>query len=89
MKSLANGPDDLIDATGSVATGAAMAAAGTAVGGSLAAGSVTVLGSQAIGSVALSLGVVSAPLWPVIAGGAAGLAIGYGAWKTARHFGHK
>lgn len=60
--------------------------AGTSLGGSVAAGSVTVLGSHALGGVALSLGLVSAPLWPVIAGGAAGLAVGYGAWKLCRAF---
>lgn len=75
-----------IEAAGSVASGAAVAVAGTAIGGSLGAGTVTVLGSQAIGSVALSLGLVSAPLWPVIAGGAAGLAVGYGGWKAIRRF---
>jgi len=56
-------------------------AAGLAIGGSLAAGSVTVLGSSGLGAAALSLGLVSAPLWPVIAGGAAGIAIGVAAWK--------
>jgi len=29
----------------------------------------------------ISLGFVSAPLWPVIAGGVAGLAVGLAAWK--------
>lgn len=87
MQSLTKAPEDAIDATGSVASGAGVAVAGTAIGGSLGAGSVSVLGSQAIGSVALSLGIVSAPVWPVIAGGVAGLALGYGAWKTVRHFG--
>lgn len=58
---------------------------GTGVGGSLAAGSVTVLGSHALGGAALSLGLVSAPLWPVIAGGAAGLAVGLAAWKGVKY----
>lgn len=49
-------------------------AAGLAIGSTLAASSVTVLGSQALGGVALSLGLVSAPLWPVIAVGVAGAA---------------
>lgn len=69
----------------SIAAGGATAA-GIAVGGSLAAGTVTVLGSHGIGALALSLGIVSAPVWPVIAGGAAGLAIGVAAWKGVKHF---
>lgn len=62
---------------------------GAAVGGSVAAGTVTVLGSHGIGALALSLGIVSAPVWPVIAGGAAGLAIGVAAWKGVKHFKNK
>ncbi len=54
---------------------------GAAVGSSIAAGSVTVLGSKALGSVALSLGLVSAPVWPVVTAaavvGSATLAGGY------------
>lgn len=73
---------------GNVSAGAGMAA-GAAVGGSLAAGSVTVLGSHGLGAVALSLGLVSAPVWPVIAGGAAGLAVGVAAWKGVKHFNSK
>ena len=42
-------------------------AAGAAVSSSLAVGSVTVLGSHGLGAVALSLGLVSAPVWPVVA----------------------
>lgn len=62
------------------------AAAGVAVGSSIAAGTVTVAGSSALGAVALSLGLVSAPVWPVIAGGAAGLALGIAAWKGVQRF---
>ena len=69
----------------SLATGAS-AATGVAIGGSVAAGTVTVLGSHGLGALALSLGIVSAPVWPVIAGGAAGLAIGVAAWKGVKHF---
>ena len=69
---------------GSVGAGAGMAA-GAAVGGSLAAGSVTVLGSNGLGALALSLGIVSAPVWPVIAGGAAGLAVGVATWKGIKY----
>ena len=62
------------------------AAVGLAAGSSLAAGSVTVLGSQGLGAVALSLGLVSAPVWPIIAGGAAGFALGLAAWKGVKHY---
>ncbi|WP_224958673.1 hypothetical protein [Geomonas subterranea] len=51
--------------------------AGSLIGASVAAGSVSVLGSHAIGAVALSMGLISAPVWPVLAGGAVGLALGY------------
>ena len=57
---------------------------GASVGGGVAAASVTVLGSPALGAAALSLGLVSAPLWPVIAGGAVGLALVSGIWKAIR-----
>jgi hypothetical protein len=73
-----NGPADGI---GSVVSSVAVGGTGAAIGGSVAAGTVTVLGSHAIGGIALSLGLVSAPLWPVIACGAGGAALGYGAWK--------
>jgi len=82
-------PTGPADAAGSAATGAAGEAAGAALGGTVATGSVTILGSHALGDIALSLGLVSAPLWPVIAGGAAGLAVGYGAWRAVRFFGRK
>lgn len=66
-------------------TGAATAAAsvgiGATAGGVVAASSVTVLGSSTLGGVALSLGVVSAPLWPVIAGAGVAALATYGAWK--------
>jgi hypothetical protein len=65
---------------------AATAAAGAVVGGGLAAGSVTVLGSHALGAAALSVGLISAPVWPIIAGGAAGLALGVAAWKGIKHY---
>ena len=62
-------------------------AAATGVGGGIIAGSVaatgmvTVLGFSTLGGIALSLGLVSAPIWPVVAGGAGGLALGVAAWK--------
>lgn len=60
-------------------------AAGAAAGVLLAGTTVTVLGSQALGAAALSLGLVSAPVWPVVAGAAAGLALGVAAWKGVKH----
>lgn len=66
-------------------TGGATALAGAAIGSSIAAGSVTVLGSSGLGAAALSLGLVSAPIWPIIAGGAAGLTVGLAAWKGVQH----
>jgi hypothetical protein len=58
------------------ALGAGGAAAGATLGASVAAGSVTVLGSHTLGAAALSLGLVSAPIWPIVVGGAAGLSLG-------------
>jgi hypothetical protein len=85
-KAMATIPEDTVDATGSAVTGLAAGAAGTAAGAAIAASTVTVLGSSTLGSAALTLGLVSAPLWPVIVGGSAGLAVGYGVWKAAKHF---
>jgi hypothetical protein len=41
----------------------------------------TLAGSHSLGALALSLGLVSTPVLPIIAGGAAGLAIGLTVWK--------
>jgi hypothetical protein len=67
----------------SVAKLAAVSGAGGGIiAGTIAAsGMVTVLGSSTLGGIALPLGLVSAPIWPVIAGGAGGLALGVAAWK--------
>ena len=59
---------------------------GASVGGGIAASSVTVLGSHALGAAALSFGLVSAPLWPVFAGGAVGLALVAGSRKAIQHY---
>lgn len=89
MDSMAKLPQDKIDLSGSAISGAGGALGGAAIGGSIAAGSITVLGSSTLGSAAVSLGLVSAPIWPVVAAGAAGLAIGYTVWKTIRFIGVK
>ncbi|GGY25024.1 hypothetical protein GCM10007387_03270 [Pseudoduganella albidiflava] len=85
--------DELLDIKMELATSpaaglttATTAAAGAAIGGALAASSVTVFGSHAIGAAALSLGLVSAPLWPLLAGCAAGAAVGIAAWKGIKHY---
>lgn len=87
IEKLASVPESKFDTAGSTSGAVIGTLGGTAAGSAIAAGSVTVLGSQTLGATALSLGLVSAPLWPVFAGGAAGLAIGYAAWKTLHHFG--
>jgi hypothetical protein len=69
--------------TGSVVLGAGL---GASAGGAIAASSVTVLGSQALGGVGLSLGLISAPIWPIVAGVAGGAGIGYAAYKTIKYW---
>ena len=74
------------------ASSTAKLAAVTGTGGGILAGTlaasgmVTVLGSSTLGGIALSLGLVSAPIWPVIAGGAGGLALGVAAWKGVQRW---
>lgn len=79
IKELANHPDAKNAVLG--ATTAATAATGTVLGGTFAASTVTLLGSHGLGALALTAGFVSAPVWPIIAGGAAGLAVGLAAWN--------
>ncbi len=77
-------PETPADAIGRIGTASAAAAGAGVVGASVAAGTVTVLGSHALGAAALSLGLVSAPIWPVVACGAAGLGVGYAVWAVGR-----
>ena len=80
-------PEKNIDAS---ATGESASAAGGAVAGSaVAASSVTAFGSSSIGGVVISLGIVSAPLWPVIAGVAGGAGLGYAAHEAVKYWGSK
>ncbi|WP_345977823.1 hypothetical protein [Sulfurimonas sp. HSL3-7] len=82
-------PEDIIEAsvgTGSAALGAGL---GASAGGAVAAGSVTLLGSQALGGAAVSLGLVSAPIWPIVAGIAGGAGIGYVAYKAIKYWKEK
>lgn len=80
-------PEDKIDALGNAASIASGAMAGTVVGGSIAAASVTVFGSSTLGGIALGLGLVSAPIWPVIAGGVTGAATAHIFWKICKEWG--
>ncbi|MBR2642575.1 MAG: hypothetical protein IKD46_05545, partial [Lentisphaeria bacterium] len=60
------------------------AAGGAVVGTAAAASTVTVLGSSTLGSVALGLGLVSAPIWPVIAIGSVGAISGLAIWVCVK-----
>lgn len=78
------GPKNAGIIAGSAITTTALTVGGAAAGSAFATSTVTVLGSQALGGVALALGVVSAPVWPIVvlgvAGGSAGVVIGKLAW---------
>lgn len=63
-------------------TGSTSVVIGMVAGAGLSASSVTVLGSHFLGTLAITAGFISAPLWPVFAGGAAALAV----WKLARSY---
>lgn len=76
--------EDLVADPKKAALAAGLTAGGAAAGSTVAASTVTVLGSKALGGMALSLGLVSAPLWPVIAGGGLAVATAYGVWKLTR-----
>jgi len=70
-----------LGATATVVAGSA----GAAVGASAAAGSVTIFGSKALGTAALSAGLVSAPIWPVVTAAAAAAGVtGFIAWRIVR-----
>lgn len=71
---------DIVGAGATLAAGAGGAAAGAAY----AAGTVTVLGSSTLGGAALSLGLVSAPVWPAVAGGVGAAGLGLLGWKLLR-----
>ncbi|MFT4027274.1 MAG: hypothetical protein QM676_10795 [Novosphingobium sp.] len=59
---------------------------GAAAGAAYAASTVTVLGSSTLGGVGLSLGLVSAPVWPVVAGAIGAGALALTGWKVARSY---
>lgn len=66
---------------------AALAAMGAAGGSAVAVSSVTLLGSSSLGALGLSLGIVSAPVWPIVAGGGLAVAAAYGVWRYMRKSG--
>ncbi len=79
-------PEDNIQASISSGSAALGAGVGASAGGAVAAGSVTVLGSQALGGAAVSLGLISAPVWPLVAGIAGGAGIGYATYKAIKYW---
>ncbi len=90
INEIADLPEDkIIDALGNTALIASGAMAGTAIGGSMAAASVTVFGSSSLGSIALALGLVSPPVWPVIAAGIAGAATAHIVRKVYKSWGNE
>ncbi len=82
-------PESTIEASVGASSAAVGAGVGATAGGTLAIGSVTILGSHALGGTAISLGLVSAPVWPLIAGVAGGAGIGYAAYKAIKYWSSK
>lgn len=60
-------------------------AGGIVAGSAMATASVSVMGSSFLGSLAVSAGLVSAPLWPVVAGAAVAGGLGFTAMKACRY----
>lgn len=79
-------PEDNIQASIGIGSTALGAGIGASTGGVAAASTVTVLGSQALGGAAVSLGLVSMPVWPIVAGVAGGAGIGYTAYKAIKYW---
>lgn len=88
INEIATLPEDKVDALGNAVSIASGVMAGTAIGGSMAAASVTVFGSSTLGGIALALGLVTPPVWPVIAGGVAGAATAHILWKICKDWGN-
>ncbi|NHN36563.1 hypothetical protein G8764_04570 [Pseudomaricurvus alcaniphilus] len=79
-------PEDKVQATFGISSAALGATVGASAGGAVAAGSVAVLGSSTLGGVAISMGLIAAPIWPVIAGVAGGAGIGFAAYKAVKYW---
>ena len=71
----------------SAASTAALVGLGAAGGSAVAVSSVTLLGSSSLGALGLSLGIVSAPVWPIVAGGGLAVAAAYSAWRYLKRGG--
>ena len=65
----------------------ALAALGIASAQAFAVSSVTVLGSGSLGALGISLGLVSVPVWPAVAGGTLVVPAVYGVWRYVRRSG--
>ena len=76
-----------MNALGNATSVTAGTIAGAVIGSSAAASSVTFLGSHALGGLAVSLGLISPPMWPVIAVGAAGAGTFHILWKLSKKWG--
>ena len=86
---LAKAPRTPSEALAMSSTVAACGAGGLAVGTAVATSSVTLLGSSTLGSIAVSAGLATPPLWPVIAGVAIAGGIGYSAFKGVSYLRQK
>jgi hypothetical protein len=75
---------DMAKSKAKVSVTAAATAGGVAAGSAWAAGTVTLFGSKALGGLALSLGLIAAPVWPLVAGGGLALAGAYAVWRFGR-----
>jgi hypothetical protein len=75
-------PRNTVDAMGSVASAATAGAGGFALVSSISTAAVTVAGSNALGGLALSMGLLSAPVWPAVAAGAVIGGGVYTVWKV-------
>lgn len=78
-------PKTITEAAEVLGATAAFGAAGAIAGGAVAASSVTVLGSSTLGAAAVSLGIISAPLWPAVVGAIAFCGVGFTAARTLKY----
>jgi hypothetical protein len=88
IRQLVAKPNPVMGAVGGIGTAAILGAGGTNVGSSIAASAMTVLGPHALGATAISLGLVSIPLWPALVSGMVVMGLGYAARRTFRLHSH-
>lgn len=79
-------PQDNIEAAANTSGTLIGAGLGVAAGSVAATSSVTLLGSHALGGVAVSLGLISAPVWPMLAGLAGCAGLGYATSKALKYW---